>query len=144
MTKTELENKIKQLWKIVDELEENFKKDFPLSAKRKFTLDGHLVGSIGDMYAAKEYGLELLGQEEPKHDAKTKDGKLYQIKTTQRDKIEIREMPDHLIVLKLNQPNANFEKVYNGDGATVWNIVGKPNKRNVYTIQLNKLRNLKK
>ncbi len=41
------------LYDIVDRLEELF-------PGRKFTPDGHLVGSIGEVIAANLYGLELV------------------------------------------------------------------------------------
>ena len=54
-TKEQIENaykKILELLKIVGELEETFE-------GRVFTLDGHLVGSIGEVMAAYYYGIEL-------------------------------------------------------------------------------------
>ncbi len=44
---------IGRLYDIVDRLEELF-------PGRKFTPDGHLIGSIGEVIAANLYGLELL------------------------------------------------------------------------------------
>ena len=44
--------KVRQMVKIVSELET----DFP---GRHFTLDGHLVGSIGEVAAAYYYGIKL-------------------------------------------------------------------------------------
>ena len=41
---------------------------------RHFTLDGHLIGSIGEVYAAKRYGFELLPSSEKAHDAVAPDG----------------------------------------------------------------------
>ena len=46
---------VRELYSSVAELEELF-------PGRKFTLDGHLVGSIGEVIAAHRYGLELLPQ----------------------------------------------------------------------------------
>ena len=51
----------------------------------------------------------------PIHDAKTKDGKLVQIKATQGDGVVISERPEHLIVLKIHR-DGDFEEVYNGLG----------------------------
>ncbi|MGQ0721719.1 MAG: DUF6998 domain-containing protein, partial [Candidatus Eiseniibacteriota bacterium] len=44
---------VRRLYGIVRDLEAAF-------PGRKFTLDGHLVGSIGEVLAAHRYGLELL------------------------------------------------------------------------------------
>jgi hypothetical protein len=49
---------------------------------RKFTPDGHLVGSIGEVIAAEHFGLKLLALSHPGHDATDADGRLVQIKLT--------------------------------------------------------------
>lgn len=45
-------SKIKEIYKIVEELESLF-------SGRHFTPDGHMVGSIGEVLAAHHYSLEL-------------------------------------------------------------------------------------
>ena len=50
------------LYGIVDRLETLF-------SSRKFTPDGHLVGSIGEVIAAHMFGLTLLPASYPDHDA---------------------------------------------------------------------------
>lgn len=50
---SEVRQKVNQLLGIVRELE-------LLYPDRKFTLDGHLVGSIGEVLAAEKYSLSLL------------------------------------------------------------------------------------
>jgi hypothetical protein len=77
-----LSDKIKELYRITNELETEY-------PGRKFTIDGHLVGSIGEVIVAENYGLELLPNSTETHDAKTKDGKLVQIKATQINRIAI-------------------------------------------------------
>ena len=68
---------------------------------RRFTPDGHLVGSIGEVYAAEKYGLALLETGSEKHDARSADGRLIQIKITQTDRVSIYSEPDYLIVMKM-------------------------------------------
>ena len=128
---------IRDLYKIVGQLEE-------AHPGRHFTPDGHLVGSLGEVFAAEEYGLELLEASHPVHDAKTRNGRrLVQIKTTQGNKIGIGECPDFLIVLRLSQ-NGTFEEVYNGPGGPVWDLVkGKKLPKNgQHQISLNRLRGI--
>ncbi|MGA2817875.1 MAG: hypothetical protein ABSE67_16570 [Xanthobacteraceae bacterium] len=67
---------IQSLYDVVRQLENEF-----VDEKRKFTLDGHLVGSVGEVVAAYSFGLTLLPASEKTHDAK-KDGKMIQIKLT--------------------------------------------------------------
>ena len=77
-----LEEIIRELYKITAELEEKY-------SGRRFTPDGPLIGSIGEVYAAEEYGLTLLEASSEKHDALSADGRLIQIKITQTDRISI-------------------------------------------------------
>lgn len=126
-----LEAKIRELYRIIAELEE-------LYPGRKFTLDGHVLGSIGEVYAAERYGLSLLKASSEKHDACSPDGKMVQIKITQTDRVSIYSEPDYLIVLKMNS-DGNIEEVYNGKGSIPWNIAGKPQKNGQKSIGLKKL-----
>ena len=86
---------VRQLYEIVEKLEAHF-------PERHFTPDGHLVGSIGEVLAAYYYGLELLPASAEAHDARTGDGRLVQIKATQRTSIGMRSEPKHLLVLRIH------------------------------------------
>lgn len=50
--------------------------------KRKFTIDGRLVGDIGEIIAALEYHIDLDDKSRPHHDGRTSDGRNVQIKAT--------------------------------------------------------------
>ena len=80
-----IKTKVQKLIKIVKELEE----DFP---GRHFTLDGHLVGSIGEVMASYYYGIELYRASVIAHDGEI-NGKKVQIKITQQDSIVIHHEP---------------------------------------------------
>ncbi len=98
-----------QLYAIVDELEASF-------AGRKFTPDGHLIGSIGEVIAAYMYGLSLFPSLSKDHDAKAKDGRLVQIKFTAGTKsFSVYGQPDHLIALQLVN-RKNVVEVFSGSG----------------------------
>lgn len=56
---------------------------------RKFTLDGHLVGSIGEVWAACIFDLRLLPPSEATHDAVASEGRLVQVKATQGNTVAI-------------------------------------------------------
>lgn len=129
---SDIAKKIREIYKIANELEEMY-------SGRHFTPDGHMVGSIGEVIAAEEYGLELFEASHPVHDAKTKDGKQVQIKATQGDKIAISECPEYLIVLKIHR-DGGFEEVYNGSGDIAWGLVGKRQKTGQCHVSLAKLR----
>lgn len=128
----ELGGIIRELYGIVARLEDTF-------PGRHFTLDGHLVGSLGEVYAAERYGLELFTASAECHDATTADGKLVQIKATQRDRIALSDCPHYLIVLKIDKVG-HFEEVYNGPGKPVWEMRGKPQKTSQFQISLRKLK----
>jgi hypothetical protein len=120
-----------QLYEIVAELEECF-------PGQHFTLDGHLVGSIGEVLAATYYGLELLPPSTSTHDARARDGRLVQIKATQRHSVALRSEPEHLLVLKL-LPNGQWEEAYNGPGELGWQNAGRMQKNGQRPISLSKL-----
>jgi hypothetical protein len=70
-----------------------------LLSGRKSALDGHLVGSSGEVLAAYYYDLDLLPPSTERHDdATTPDGRLVQIKATQgMHNITMRSELEHLI-----------------------------------------------
>lgn len=128
----DIAEKIRKIYEITRELEEMY-------PGRHFTPDGHMVGSIGEVVAAEEYGLELFEASHPAHDARTQDGRLVQIKATQGDRIAIGERPEYLIVLKIDR-DGGFEEVYNGPGDIAWSLVGKRQKTGQCHVSLAKLR----
>ena len=127
-----LSDKIKELYRITNELESEY-------PGRKFTIDGHLVGSIGEVIVAENYGLELFPNSTETHDAKTKDGKLVQIKATQINRIAISSEPDFLIVIQLQSDGSWFE-IYNGPGKDVWDNAGKMQKNGQRPISIHRLK----
>lgn len=123
---------VKDIYRAVTELED-------LYPGRRFTPDGHMVGSIGEVVAAERYGLNLFEPSHPVHDAYDHNARLIQIKTTQGTKIGINEEPDYLIVLHMSK-EGEFEEVYNGPGKTAWEAAGKPMKNGQRQLSLSKLR----
>ena len=125
---------IRSIYQIVAELEEAF-------PGRLFTPDGHLVGSIGEVLAAHDYDLTLLLSSTKAHDAKDKNGRLIQIKATQRKSVALRARPNYLIVLRIND-NGNHEEIYNGPGGLPWNRAGKMQSNGQRPISISRLRGL--
>lgn len=126
---------VQKMIEIVKELETEF-------PGRHFTLDGHLVGSIGEVMAAYYYGIELYTASTEIHDGEV-DGKKVQIKITQQDNIVIRYEPDFLIVLYLNK-NGNIYEVYNGKGKIPWESSSKRDSNRNRHMRVNKLMELDK
>ena len=132
----EIPRLVRSLYEIVGELERLF-------PHRKFTLDGHLVGSIGEVLAAHLYGLEPLPASAKGHDATTADKRLQvQIKATQGKSVGIRSEPEHLIVLKLTGNGSAVNEVYNGPGAAPWQHAGKMQKNGQRMISVSRLQKL--
>ena len=136
-----LEKTIQDLFSITQELEERFRQ-----YGKKFTPDGHLIGSIGEVLVAEAYDLTLCGNNvNPVYDAVAKDGTEVQIKATQADRISIsakpEDEPQHLIAIHI-QPTGKWSTVYNGPGALVWNAGSKPQKNGQRQISLVKLQQL--
>lgn len=126
---------IQLLYRLVGELE----KMFP---GRHFTLDGHLVGSIGEALAAYYYGLELLTASTKGRDAKWGE-QFVEIKATQRDTVGFRCEPDFVLVLQIDD-NGSFKEINNGRGHRIWDCLkDKPRPSNgQYQISLNRLRRM--
>lgn len=121
---------VQRLIEIVKELEAEF-------PGRHFTLDGHLVGSIGEVMAAYYYGIELYTASTEIHDGEV-DGRKVQIKISQQDNIVINHEPDYLVVLYLNK-NGNIYEVYNGPGNLPWESSSKKDSHNNRHMRVNKL-----
>ena len=107
---------LETLYASVDRLERLF-------PGRKFTLDGHLVGSIGEVVAATMFGLTLARGSSHGHDAYAADGRQVEIKFTQGKTVAIRHEPGHLIVLH-RPPGGPVRVVYNGPGEPPWAAAG--------------------
>ncbi len=128
-----IKDKVQKMIGIVTELESEF-------PGRHFTLDGHLVGSIGEVLAAYYYGIELYKASAKVHDGCIGDREV-QIKITQQDDIVINEKPQYLLVLYLTKKGDVYE-VYNGLGEKPWNSAGKRDSHNNRHMRLNKLMEL--
>ena len=128
---TEVKNRLDALYNAAEGLERLF-------PERKFTLDGHLVGSIGEVVAAYMFDLRLLPTGTSRHDARTRDGREVEITLTQGKSFTLRHPPEHLIAL--HRPKGGpMRVVYNGPGDVVWAAGGKEQRGGQRTIGLSRL-----
>lgn len=125
---------VQRLYALVGELESHF-------PGRKFTPDGHLVGSLGEVLAAYYYDLELLTASTERHDARSRGGRYVQVKATQARRVALRSEPDHLLVLSLLR-DGTVDEVYNGPGSLAWAKIGAPQKNGQFPLSLSTLRKL--
>ncbi len=109
---------IEELLEITEKL-----RNLKIAQERKFTLDGNLVGDIGEVLAAEKYGIKLHPPGNNIHDGiEIKSGKEVQIKSsfgcqsyfpTNKDHI-----PDYLLAIKIKN-NGKIVELYNGPGSLI-------------------------
>jgi len=107
---------------------------------RKFTPDGHLVGSIGEVIAAEALGLALYAMSHAGHDAYDALGDV-QIKMTAGKSVSMYAACVRLVVLRVISPEF-AEIVYDGPGEPAWAAAGKMQKNGQRTVRLSRLRAL--
>ena len=103
---------VRRLLNIVSQMQ----KDYP---QKKFTLDGRLVGDIGEVLAAEKYFIELNEGLTKHHDAICTDGtkRRVQIKSTMKESLTFPcdHVPDYLLGIKIHK-DGSIEEIYNGPG----------------------------
>ena len=109
-----------------------------LYPNRKFTPDGLLVGSIGEVIAAEALGLTLYPMSRPGHDAYDANGDV-QIKMTAGASVAMYATCDRLVVLRVVSPE-EAEIVYDGPGQPAWEKAGKKGKNGQRRVSLSRLR----
>ena len=87
---------------------------------RSFSLDGRLVGDIGEVLAAEKYGLELLSENAYRHDAKeVASGRMVQIKASFKGNSYFpygeEKIPDYFLAINILE-NGELEELFNGPG----------------------------
>ena len=126
---------VAKIYEAVEELEAAY-------PGRKFTPDGHLVGSIGEVIAAEELGLTLHPASFAGHDAYDLNGHV-QIKMTGRtgNSVALRATCDRLVVLRIVSPH-EAEIVFDGPGAPAWEAAGGLGSNGQRRISLSRLRQI--
>ena len=129
---------IGELLRIVNELHINY-------PHRKFTLDGRLVGDLGEVTVEQNYEVTLYPSSQKHHDGETPDGKKIQIKTTMKDTLTFPcdHIPDYYLGIKI-LPNGDYEEIFNGPGKVIHSEIShrKRTKTNLYSIGLPTLKRL--
>lgn len=97
---------IKQLLAITKALKEKYGKNF--------TLDGKLVGDIGEVLVAEKYGIKLYGENEPIYDG-------FEIATERKSSFKnysyfpYGEVPDYFLSINISE-EGEIEELFNGKG----------------------------
>ena len=85
-----------------------------------FTLDGNLIGDIGESIAMGEYKLIPLKKGAKRHDFQTRGGKKVQVKATQQTKKNVglgqkKEHFQHLVVFQIFE-DGRYSILFDGPG----------------------------
>jgi hypothetical protein len=140
---------IKELLAITKKLREKY-----IHLKKNFSLDGKLVGDIGEVLAAEKYGLDLFKENEPIHDAKeiATPGRMVQIKSTFKGYCYFPygddRIPEHFLSIQILETGEIVE-IFNGPGQfIVERYINakkmKPYKNHYYTLSRGFLEELNK
>jgi len=113
--------------------------------KKKFTLDGRLVGDIGEVLVEDAYDLKLFEDVKRHHDAECSDGRLVQIKATMKNTLTFPadHVPNYYLGVQI-RPDGTFVEVFNGPGPIAGDAVkgrAKP-KTNLHCISVSALKKL--
>lgn len=137
----EINDAVKQMLDIVDQLQ----KKYP---KKRFTLDGRLVGDLGEILVEQVYDITLYEGLQKHHDAETSDGKKVQIKATMKDSLTFPadHVPDYYIGIKIHS-DGTFIEIFNGLGSDILTLLrnraAKP-RNNLHVVSIKKLEELNK
>lgn len=106
---------VQQLLSIVEKLRHAYP-----DGNKKFTLDGRLVGDIGEILVSEAYDVTLFDGLEKHHDGKTTDGRLVQIKATMKEALTFPadHIPDFYLGIKIKE-DGTFVEIFNGPGDVV-------------------------
>jgi len=92
------------------------KEAFP---NKEFTIDGRLVGDIGEVIAALQYDITLYDVLAPGYDGYTSDGRRVQVKATFKESLTFRNVPDYYLGLRLYE-DGRHDEIYNGPGRPIY------------------------
>jgi len=113
-------------------------------SSRSVTPDGHLVGSLGEIYAAEELGLTLAMASNRGYDAVDRNGARVEIKTTTRSSISLSAdgtLAERLVVVQLDPISGTPEIVFDGPAKSAWALAGRPAKNGQRRLSISRLIN---
>jgi hypothetical protein len=87
--------------------------------QKKFTIDGRLVGDVGEVIAALEYDVILHEKLQANFDGKTSDGRDVQIKATFKNHQTFKTSAGYYLGFKLSM-NGDYEEIFNGPARIIY------------------------
>ncbi|MGR8981532.1 MAG: DUF6998 domain-containing protein [Gammaproteobacteria bacterium] len=85
---------------------------------KEFTIDGRLVGDIGEAIVQRDYDLVLYDGLAKDYDGETPCGKKVQIKATFKDTLTFKKLSDYYIGIKMRE-DGTYEEIFNGPGRVI-------------------------
>ena len=123
---------VRQLLEIVARLQVSY-------PHKRFTLDGRLVGDLGEILVETAYDLRLFEDLTKHHDGRCGDGRLVQIKATMKDQLTFPadHTPELYLGIQIGS-DGTFKEIFNGPGQIARLAVAnrKPPKNNLHGIRL--------
>ena len=113
---------------------------------KEFTLDGRLVGDLGEVLAEQVYDIKLYKRMSPHYDGVSSDGRKVQIKAMMKDALTFPadHVPDYYLGIRILE-TGKIEEIYNGPGSIIWNNILKERKKpktNLHNIGIKRLKKL--
>jgi len=106
---------------------------------RPISPDGHLVGGLGEAYAADKLGLELEPPSTKDFDARDSEGRTVQIKATTQGNVRLSgktTMAERFVAVQLDDITGAGSILYVGPADVVWALVPKSLKRRQWSKSL--------
>jgi len=127
-----IEDSLKKIFSGIKQLKEAL-------PSKEFTIDGRLVGDIGEAIVQRDYELTLYEGLARDYDGETLCGKKVQIKATFKDSLTFKNVSDYYLGIKIFE-NGTYEEIFNGPGKIIAaeyshrkgfgeNLLSFPNKR---------------
>ena len=106
-----IQDAVKYLSRIVAQLQATY-------PKKRFTLDGRLIGDLGETHVGGAYDVEIFEGLEKHHDGKSSDGRPVQIKATMQRALTFPgdHVPDYHLGIQIHRDGA-FSEIFNGPGS---------------------------
>jgi hypothetical protein len=112
VTTTRIEEALALIFRGIEILQKEF-------SHRRFTIDGRLVGDIGEIIAAAEFDIRLDDVSRAVHDGRTSTGRGVQIKATFQDHLTFKTTPELYLGFRLSR-DGTHEVVFNGPGQIIF------------------------
>lgn len=80
---------------------------------RRCTIDGRLVGDVGEVIAELEYDIALHEVSQPEYDGITSDGRRVQVNATFKESLTFKTTPDYFLGFKFYE-DGRYEEVVKG------------------------------